>query len=750
MAKKKTARKRWIRLLLCAIIAFAGYLIYLDITVRSKFEAHRWNLPSRVYAEASYLYPGQKLSLPAFEEALERLNYKKVVSMVEHPGEFFVEDSSVAVYLRDFAYPSENFASLPVRVSFAEGEIASLSRIEAGEAIKALKLEPELIASIFDEKMEDRTLITLDRIPKELVAATVTVEDERFYNHFGIDPIGILRALVTDILHLKLVQGGSTLTQQLVKNFFLSSERSFIRKFNEVWMALLLELHYSKEEILEAYFNEIYFGQRGAVSVTGVEEASKLYFAKSAADLSLSESALLAGMIRSPGHYSPFRNLKRAYERRNLVLKKLLDAEKISKASYASAKSETIRVPEKNDRVLQAPFFIDFVQRQLKESYPSDVLKSEGLRIFTTLDLKAQEIAEAAVSRQLDSLEKSKPKLKANREKSKALEGILLAVQPQTGSIRAFVGGRQYGASQFNRITDAHRQPGSAFKPFVYLTAFEEHPKEWTAASLIEDRSFSVALAGKDWTPKNYDNKEHGEVTVREALANSYNLSAVKLALDVGLDDIISLANDAGIESELKPYPSLALGAFEVTPLELIRAYTVFPNQGTRSEPIAIKSVMTRDGEVLEKKSYRIKKVVSPESAYLINRLMRGVLDGGTAASARTLGFTGMAAGKTGTTSDYRDSWFVGYTPDLLALSWVGYDDNTPTGLSGSSGALPIWAEFMRKVNPKGASQEDFTATDDIILMKVDSLGKLYREKCDSTFTEEAFINGTQPKEYCD
>ena len=733
--------------------ALGVYLIALDKEIRAKFEARRWNLPSRVYSDSFYLFPGLTISPDRIEQKLFRLGYKKAPAS-KGVGEYAVSKNLLSVYLRNFSYPSEEFVGFPVAIQFAEGKIAAITRLDEGDSLKALKIEPELIASIFDEKMEDRTLVKLDEVPEDLVNAVVAIEDERFYQHHGIDPKSIARAILMDILHFKALQGGSTLTQQLVKNYFLSPEKTIVRKVNEVLMALILEYRYSKEEILEAYLNEIYFGQRGPISITGVEESSRHYFGKGVSHLDLAESAMLAGLIRLPGEYSPFRNMKKAVERRNLVLKQMLDQAMIADGQFTAAGKEKVILPQgTNEHRGHALHFIDFVQKELKTNYPQEILQSEGLRIFTTLDLEAQETAEAAVQKKLDEIEAARPKQKKLKQEGKKLEAAFLALQPQTGAIRAFVGGRDFGESQFDRVTDAHRQPGSAFKPFVYLTALETgegaSEKKWTLASTIEDEHFTTKVGGKSWSPENYDKKEHGAVTLREALENSYNISASKLAMAVGLDKVVETAKAAGIDSPLEPYPSLALGAFEVTPLELARAYTIFPNQGTRTEPVAIMSVVTRDGKVLQKKGYNMKKVVSPEMAYLMSSVLKGVVDRGTASPARKMGFTGLAAGKTGTTSDYKDSWFVGYTPDLLALAWVGYDDNTASGLSGASGALPIWVEFMKRLNPPGASKSDFPATDNILLVKVSKTGKLFKESCGEPY-EEAFLKGTAPETYCD
>jgi len=726
------------------------YFFILDYWIRSKFESHRWNLPSRIYSDSFYLYPDQKKTVEEVERRLERLEYKRVAGPVKAVGEFSRLGASIlSVYLHNFAYPSEEFLGFPITIEFSSTGLKRIQRMDDGEVLNTLKLEPELIASIFDQKMEDRTVISINEMPQALIDAVVAIEDERFYEHHGIDPLSILRAFLTDLLHLRAVQGGSTLTQQLIKNYFLSSEKTVARKINEMMMAILIELRYSKREILEAYFNEIYFGQKGPISITGIEEAARFYFSKKASQLSLAESALLAGVVRSPGEYSPYRNINRAYDRRNFVLKVMKEKKMITPSEYEKAHKEKIVLKSSHSRALQAPYFVDFVQSQLKTNYPEAILKSQGINIFTTLDMDLQEVAETKMTKRLGELEENKANLKKIKKSGNLLEGAFIALQPETGAIRAYVGGRAYELSQFDRVAEAHRQPGSSFKPFVYLTALAEEGKHYNLASMIDDTSFSVPMGGRNWTPENYDKSEHGTVTFREALEHSYNIATTKLAMEVGLEKVVMMAHEAGIESPLQPYPSLALGAFEVTPLELARAYTLFPNHGTRSEPIAIMSVVTREGQVLEKRGYKMQGVISPELAYLMNYLMRGVLDRGTASSARTLGYTGLGAGKTGTTSDYRDSWFVGYTPDLLALVWVGYDDGTPTGLSGASGALPLWVDFMKAVNPAGASHEDFLATQNILLVKVSKTGKLYRPSCGEPF-EEAFLKGTEPHEYCD
>lgn len=731
--------RRSLPFLAVGLVVFALYLIYLHFQITSKFEFHRWNLPSRVYSDSFPLYRGRQVTIQEIKEKLQALGYQEISSAPRAHGEYQQSSGNFEIYLHQFEYPNEIFSGYPIRFTLSNHQVGDIVRGDTGEPVALARLEPELIASLFDEAMEDRTVVKLTEVPEDLIQAIIEIEDARYYSHIGIDPIGIGRAFMVNLQSGRIVQGGSTLTQQLVKNFFLHPKKSFLRKFNEMLMAFLMELRYSKEEILEAYLNEIYLGQRGPASISGVAEAARYYFSKEVTQLSLAECAMIAGMVRLPGYYNPILQPKQAKERRNFVLKRLLEEELILQIEYEQA----IRAPlphRPHEKVPSgAPHFVDFIQKRLKQNFPSDVLRSEGLKIFTTLEMNLQRAAEAAVERRLQELNKAD------------LESAFIALQPQTGHIRAYVGGRDYSITQFDHASEAHRQPGSAFKPFVYLTALDPTQTDlsYTLASILEDEPFSVKAGGELWSPQNYSKDYHGRVPLRRALEKSYNVATARLALNIGLEHVIYTARQAGIKSPLKEYPALSLGVFEVTPLELIMAYSIFPNQGVKTEPVAIRQVVTPEGEVLEKKDFEMKKVFSEDVIFLMNQLLKGVLDRGTAASARAQGFHAIAAGKTGTTSDYRDAWFVGYTPDLLALSWIGYDDNRVTGLSGSSGALPIWTTFM-KAATTGRGTQDFPATPNIILVPIDrETGLLAKNRCGSSY-DEYFIEGTEPKKYCD
>lgn len=721
------------------------YLFSLERQVTAKWEGRKWNIPSRIYSDVEPLHPGLDLARAEITEKLAGLGYRRVSGEVQ-PGQFSRTRDKLTVYLHDFDYPGEAFRGFPLALSLSGNRVRSMENARSGRRLSLATLEPEVIASIFDEQMEDRTPAELSRMPRDLADAVLAVEDKRFFTHHGIDPIRILGAARANLTPGGELQGGSTLTQQLVKNYYLTHERTLSRKLKEALMSLIIEAKYEKREILEAYLNEIYLGQHGSASIAGVGEAAKYYFSKDVGQLTLSESALLAGLIANPGLYNPYSNLERARARRDLVLKLMLEQERITQAEHDAAIRPIVvggRRPELNS----APYFVDFVLQQLEEHYGKDALASEGFRIFTTLDMRAQRHARRAVQEGLARLEKSYPRL---RKTAGQLEGAAVVIDPRTGYVKALVGGRDYARSQFNRVTQAKRQPGSAFKPFVYLTAFRSKTRDgapYTTVTAISDDPFTLTSGGRNWTPENYDGRTHGTVSIRTALENSYNVATARLAMDVGLKRVVATARAVGIESPLRPVPSLALGAFEVTPLEMAAAYTTLANGGIRAEPLSIVRVLDPKGRTLEQREIEKKRVLDPQSVYLVNSLLQGTLDRGTAAGARRLGYRQPAAGKTGTTNDTKDAWFVGYTPDLLALTWVGFDGNRPLGLTGGAAALPLWTRFMLAYAPHTAAK--FNPPGDIMLVAVDpESGALATLDC-PTVRYEPFVIGTEPTEVC-
>ena len=554
-------------------------------------------------------------------------------------------------------------------------------------------------AQFFGEKVEDRTLDRLADVPRILTDAILATEDRDFYRHAGIS---LKRTFGAVFSNLKggATQGGSTLTQQLVKNLYLSPERTLSRKAREAVLAVILDARYSKDDIFEAYLNEIYLGREGSIAITGVGEAARHYFGKEVADLDLAESATLAAIIKAPNNYSPLRNPARAMQRRDLVLKLMREEKKIDDAQLRAALAEPMRPASRSAFRTKAPHFVDFVKGELEERY-GEKLKTEGLQIYTTLDVDLQQAGQRAVTEGLAGLEKKFRRL-AQAAKEAPIQGALIAMEPQTGAVKALVGGRNYARSQFNRVTQAHRQPGSLFKPFVYLAAFSRRdlPKPVTPATILEDSPITVAWdrsqAEQQWTPRNYDNDFRGAMSARRALELSINIPTVRAALAAGLPTVLATARAAGIGSRLRPYPSIALGAFEISPMEIASAYCVFANSGIRIEPNAIVGVMTADGTVLDRKETALKPALPADAVFLVDSLMRGAVDRGTANGARAGGVKGVLAGKTGTTNDGRDAWFIGFSPRFLAAVWVGYDDNRAVHLSGSQAAVPLFADFSR------------------------------------------------------
>ncbi len=745
----------WVLSGLCLLLTI--YLAFLYVMVTDRFEGKRWRLPSKLYSDSFILYSGQDLAGIHLPDRLRRLGYREVPAPPRHPGEYHVDPGRLLIFLNDFLYPDHAFRGFPVQIALENGRIKEMTDFPLEDKLALVELEPELIAAFFNEAWEERDLVRLEELPHHLIEAVLSVEDTRFYQHAGIDPRSIARALWVNLKNMAIVQGGSTVTQQLVKNFYLNQERTLTRKLNEVFMALLLEMRYSKEEILEAYLNEIYMGQSGTMGIYGMGQASRFYFGKRAQDLTLGESVLLAGMIKSPNLYSPFHDPDRAGARKEWVLERMLKLGKISRSEYHRALADPIPNNPPVEQKREAPYFVDFVRQQLGEHYSPEALTSEGLRIFTTLDMQQQHLAEEALVDGLEGLERRYPHLR-REDPGEKLQGCLIALQPQTGHIKAMVGGREYEVSQFNRATQARRQPGSLFKPFVYAAALTQVTAEglpYTAASLIEDAPMTLTSKEGSWNPQNYDKTFHGAVTLRTALENSLNVATVRLAQDVGMDRVIDMAQAMGIRTPLKNIPSLALGASEVIPLEIAMGYATIANGGVRVEPLAIKEVVDATGRVLERRTLEMMPVLTPQQAFLLTYLLQGVVDRGTASAIRTMGFSRPAAGKTGTTSNYKDTWFMGFTPDLLSLVWVGFD-GAPSGgsgggelrLTGALAALPIWTDFMKQATA-GLPVSRFLVPPGIVFEKIDpKSGFIADKKCPGGI-KEAFLEGTQPRRSC-
>ncbi|MFI5180406.1 MAG: PBP1A family penicillin-binding protein [Thermoanaerobaculia bacterium] len=736
--------------------AAAIVVLYYGRIVEARMEGPRWRLPARIYSDSWTVRPGDALGSDDVIRRLVHLRYTDPGNVNLAPGQYHLKKGRLSVSIRDRESPVGLVRGGTAAIEFSGRRVAAVRSLPAGAPLAWAVFEPEVVGSVYDEKMEDRTLVHLSDVPRVLVDAILATEDRDFYSHSGLSFRRLAGAVVQSVTHGRAVRGTSTLTQQLVKNMFLTPERTLKRKAIEALMAVLVESRYSKDEILEAYMNEIYLGQKGSVSVTGVEEASRFYFGKSASQIELSEAALLAGLISSPGRYSPFRHPDRAKERRAVVLKGMLDQGKIDKAAYEKSLEAPLTRVQGPPTGIVAPHFVDLLMKQVREEDPE--AREDGLAIYTTLDPEMQAAAQTAVRSGLEQLEKAHRHLRSADE-DEALQGALIALDPATGAIRALVGGRDYQVSQFNRVVQAKRQPGSLFKPFVYLTAFTRRdiPKPITAASLYMDEPIAIAwAAGEDevWVPKNYDGKFRGIMTARQALEQSINVPTARIAVsEVGprqslLFDIVQTARRAGITSPLRPYPSLALGAFETSPMEIASAFATFANGGFRVEPTALLGFVGPSGRQVMSRNAKLERAVDSDALTVLVSILEGAVIRGTGASARRLGAQGIFAGKTGTTNDGRDAWFIGFSPRLLVAVWVGFDDNRGLGLSGSAEAVPIFADFVRRL-PAHYFEVPFPVSPGVVTVMIDpASGKFRTDGCPEAFPE-LFISGTEPTETC-
>ena len=744
-------RAGWVVLALSFAAGFAttGWVISLDRQVRARFDGVQFRVPSRVYSAPAILYPGLDHGSFGLRETLERLGYRRAASASNlPPGQYTWSDTRVHVHLRAFPHPTRPEPERLVELRLAGSRIRDIVERPSGRRAGAVLIEPEALGAYYGPQREQRELVGLEEVPPHLVDAVLAVEDQRFHSHRGIDPRRIAGALLANLRAGRVAQGGSTLTQQLVKNFFLTPERTLRRKLREAVMALLVEARYDKSRILEAYLNEIYLGQRGATAVHGVGEAARLYFGKSVGQLSAAESGLLAAIIQSPNGISPYRDGERAVARRNLVLELMLEQGRLEPEEFERARLEPLRLAAVTPDPGDARYFLDLLHRQLSESYSPDQLTEAGLRIYSTLDARLQRIAARVLREGLDGIEKRTGAETDDEERR--LQGCLVAVRPQTGELLALVGGRDYRVSQFDRCSQARRQTGSVFKPFVYVAGLEPQRGEpvITLASVLEDEPLQIDTPKGPWRPKNYDGEFHGQVGVREAIERSLNVATVSLAQQVGIPRVVALARRLGIESPLPAVPSLALGTAELSPLELARAYATLAAGGVRPDVQTVEDVIDAGGEVLERRELGFEPAVDAGTAYLATSLLQGVAERGTAAGLRAGRLSGPVAAKTGTTDEERDLWFVGYTPELVAVVWVGYDEPRRVGLPSSAGALPIWREFVEEATG-GRVRGAFPRPRDLEEADIDpTTGALALRGCPQRVTEY-FLPGTLPTTIC-
>ena len=672
----------------------AGFALYLDFRVRSEFEGRRFALPARIYARPLELHAGLRIAKVDVVHELREAGYREEPREGES-GWFMRDDTWLEVAVRPFVFWDGTQAAKRIRVAF-DGNTVTAVRDAEGRDLPLARLEPLPIGGIYPTNNEDRVLVRLAGVPKHLVQALIATEDRNFYSHHGFDLRGIARAAVS-LFRSSPLQGGSTLTQQLVKNFFLTPERTLQRKVTELFMAVLLELHYDKDEILETYLNEIYLGQDRDRAIHGIGLGALYYFGKTAEQLTLAESALLVGMVRGPALYDPHRHAERALERRNLVLRETKDRGYVTMEEYAAARAAKLGVnPSAGMGTSPHPAFLDLVHRQLRRSYDEADLRSEGLRVFTTLDPRVQGAAERVLAKRLAQFDRDK------RFGDPGLEGAIVVTDAQAGEVQALVGGRDPRYRGFNRALDAARPVGSLLKPAIYLTALAD-PAHYTLVTPIDDGPFVWKSHGApDWEPSNYDRKFHGAVPLRTAFAQSYNAATARLGTELGIEKVLATVKRLGIEREMQPYASTLLGAVDLSPLEVAQMYQTIASGGFRAPLRAIREVTTQDGRPLKRYPLAVEQAFAAEPMYLLTAAMQGVVREGTAQSLKNwLPPETAVAGKTGTTDSQRDAWFAGFTGDRLAIVWLGYDDNRVARLSGAAAALPIWGEMMASLDPE-------------------------------------------------
>jgi penicillin-binding protein 1B len=675
-----------------SVVTFFLYVGYLDSVIRQKFEGKRWALPAVVYARPLELYPGLEISIPELENELLLAGYRRDIG-AEDPGGYDSQEGVIHLVTREFNFPDGLEKSGKYTLYFANDTLMGISRTEGGEKMDGLRIDPARIGSFHPKQHEDRIILSRSQLPELLVKGLVAVEDHNFFNHSGLDFRAILRALLANTMAGETVQGGSTLTQQLVKNFFLTNERTFWRKFNEAIMALLLEAHYDKNEILTAYTNEIFLGQDGGRAVHGFGLASFFYFRRDLKDLSPAQTATLVGMVQGPSYLNPRKYPERCLKRRQVVLDVMRNQKVIDELTYKVAMSAPLDTQAVTGNAFNRfPAFLDLVRRQLAEDYREESLTSDGLKIFSTLDPQVQKVVE-------QKLEATIVRLEENTGIS-GLDGAVVVTRRESGEILAVAGGRNILQSGFNRALAARRQVGSLIKPAIYLAALG---KGYTLATLVDDTALTIPnLGGEPWSPVNFDRTEHGRIPMYRGLAYSMNLATVRIGMNLGVKEVVRTLKDLGVNGDFPAYPSFLLGAVSLTPLEVAQMYQTLASGGFYLPQRVISTVLAADNTVVKRFGISVEQRFPPEQVYLLNSMLQYVISEGTAKSlSRFLPRSYKIAGKTGTSDDLRDSWFAGFTGDQLAVVWLGKDDNKPTGLTGASGALEVWGEIMRALHPQ-------------------------------------------------
>ncbi|ABI73106.1 penicillin-binding protein 1B [Shewanella frigidimarina] len=671
-----------------AVVSF--YAIYLDQIIAQKFEGQKWHLPAQVFSRSMALYPGAAVNHPQLMAELKLLGYRKV-SNPRQVGEFSASSTRIELWRRPFLHPEGNQAEQRVMISFDSEGVSSVKRMSDKRELAVFHLEPVLLDRIITGDGEDRLFVRTPEMPSMIIDALILVEDRSFYDHFGVNPLAIARAAVVNITAGRTVQGGSTLTQQLAKNFFLSSERSIVRKVREAIMALIIDFRYSKDEILEAYLNEVYMGQDKARGVHGMGLASQFYFGRPIGELTVSQQAFLVAVIKGPSYYNPWRYPERAQERRDLVLRLLMESDKLTVAQYKAAAESPIGLRSAKKSVHQKlPAFFAVVKQELRDRYGDSLLKQSGVKVYTTLDPMAQEAAEKAVLSTMASLDK----------RAKNVQVGMVVTDKYTGGIAAMVGDKQPSYEGFNRAVEIRRPIGSLIKPFVYASALRQADR-FTLATPVEDKPITLKNEqGKTWSPKNVDKKFSGQVPLLNAFKDSMNVPTVNVGLAVGVEKVAATLKKSGWEDDISPYPSMLLGAVNGSPLMVAQVYQTIADEGRYRKLSSITAVLDSQNQALEVTRVPSSMAIDPATDYLVQYAMNQVVRNGT---AKRLGaaFPGVRlAGKTGTSNDSRDSWFAGFDERNVAAIWVGQDDNSKTGLYGSSGAMAVYQAFLHERPP--------------------------------------------------
>lgn len=730
------------KLSLIGAVVVASYGIYLDQIIARKFEGQKWHLPAQIFSRSMSLYPGAAVSHSQMMAELKLLGYRKVANP-RQVGEFSASSTRIELWRRPFLHPQGNQAEQRVMISFDSQGVSQVERLSDMRQLAVFHLEPVLLDRIMTGDAEDRVFVATEDLPSSILEGLILVEDRSFYQHHGVNPFAILRAALVNINAGRTVQGGSTLTQQLAKNFFLSSERSLVRKIREALMAIIIDYRYDKDEILEAYLNEVYMGQDKSRGVHGMGLASQFYFGRPVAELTVAQQAFLVAVIKGPSYYNPWRYPKRAQARRDLVLKLLLEADKLTVAQFKAAAESPLGLRKSSRNIHKTlPAFFSIVKGELNQRYGTALLNQSGVKVYTTLDPIAQEAAEAAANKTLNRLDQSGKKLQLG----------MVITDKYTGGIAAILGDRKAGFEGFNRAQDTRRPIGSLVKPFVYVTALasgtDSGGEPYNLASPLADKPITLSNGkGKTWSPQNVDKKFRGQVPLLTAFKKSMNVPTVNLGIGLGLDEVSNSLRRAGWDETIPNYPSMLLGALNGSPLMVAQVYQTLADGGRYRRLSAVTAVLDHDDILIEAAKPAISQAIAPAANYLTQYAMTQVVSSGTAAKLGKTYPNIKLAGKTGTSNDSRDSWFAGFDERNVVAIWVGRDDNGKTKLYGSSGAMAVYQDFLRQRPPLGLRM---TPVNGVVKGYFDKTTGIARQAdCDNVVSLPAIADKFHPAENC-